>query len=413
MSSLNENEVDAVGAATDLEDAKASGPATSVIASPAAGQDQPDASAKEDEDRGKEVDHIDGAKILDDCLNYLKRYVVPPSEAAGVLMVSWVAHTHLIDAFDTTPRLAFLSPEPSCGKTRAMEIVALMCPLALETSNASSASLMRAMEDPAGLPTFFIDEIDTVYGKNGKGDENLRGLVNAGHRRGKGFLRCAVGEDGNYQPQRFEVFAAVAMAGIGNLPDTILSRSVRIPMRRRAKHEKVQGFRHRDDGPEGEVLRERLARWAKQVVDLAKALRPDLPDEISDRNADVYEPLIVVGDLAGGLWSERVRDAAVEFVRGAKAGEGLSLGVQLLRDLKSCFGNEELVATGTLLERLVEIETGPWGDLSGKPLDPIRLALLLRDYGIAPGTIRLGTETPKGYKRADFHDAWERYVPQP
>lgn len=371
-----------------------------------------DADAEGNNNSSPEELEIDGAALLDDCLTYLRRFVVPPSEAAGVLMVAWAAHTHLMDAWETTPRLAFLSPEPSCGKTRAMEIVSLLCPLSLETSNATSASLMRAMEDPVGLPTFFIDEIDTVYGKNGKGDENLRGLVNAGHRRGKGFLRCVVGEDGNYQPQRFEVFAAVAMAGIGNLPDTILSRSIDIKMRRRAKHEKVEGFRHRDNGPEGEVLRERLAQWARQVVDAAKALRPDLPDCISDRNADVYEPVIVVGDLAGGAWSDRVRDAAVEFVKGVQAGEGMSLGVQLLRDLRSCFGDEELVATAILLERLVDIETGPWGDLSGKPLDPIRLALLLKDYGIVPGTIRLGIETPKGYKRVDFHDAWERYLPK-
>ena len=85
---------------------------------------------------------IDGAELLDKCLAFVLRFVIPPSEAAGIAMVTWAAHTHLIDAFETTPRLAFLSAEPGSGKSRAMEIVSLLCPLAIETSNASSAALM-------------------------------------------------------------------------------------------------------------------------------------------------------------------------------------------------------------------------------------------------------------------------------
>lgn len=406
-------EAGAVVAAAGLQDAKASSPASSdtVGASNEQGRVELPADGTSGENAGDGVAFIDGAELLDECLTFIERFVVLPSEAAGVAMVVWAAHTHLIEAFDTTPRMAFLSAEPSSGKTRAMEIMSLLCRLALETSNATPASIMRAVEDPAGRPSFFIDEIDTVYGKNGKGDEDLRGLINAGHRRDKGFLRCVTGEDGNYRPQRFEVFAAVAMAGIGNLPDTILTRSVNIKMRKRARHEKVESFRHRDNGPEGAHLQVRLAEWANQVVEAAKKLRPHLPEAICDRNADVWEPLIVVGDLAGGDWPEQTRNAALGFVAEGKSAEGMSLGVQLLRDIHTCVEENQRIASATLVERLTALETGPWANISGKPIDPVKLAALLRPYGIEPGTIRLPNETPKGYKRTDFVDAWNRYLP--
>ena len=63
--------------------------------------------------------------------------------------------------------------------------------------------------------------------------KELRGLLNAGHRRSGVAYRC-VGEGTRQVVVEFPAFAAVALAGLGNLPDTILTRSVVIRMRRRA-----------------------------------------------------------------------------------------------------------------------------------------------------------------------------------
>src|SRR5262249_25048244 len=59
------------------------------------------------------------------------------------------------------------------------------------------------------------------------------------------------------------------------------------------------------------------------------------------------------------------------------------------------------------------IEEAPWTNLKGKPLDERGLAHRLRQYGVRPKTIRIGTGTPRGYTRSDFVDAWERYLPGP
>jgi hypothetical protein len=84
---------------------------------------------------------LDGATILNDVAAFCGRYVAYPSEHAQVAHTLWLAHTHLMDAWDTTPRLALLSPEPGSGKTRALEVSELLVPNAVEAINMTSAYL--------------------------------------------------------------------------------------------------------------------------------------------------------------------------------------------------------------------------------------------------------------------------------
>jgi Protein of unknown function (DUF3631) len=48
---------------------------------------------------------------------------------------------------------------------------------------------------------------------------------------------------------------------------------------------------------------------------------PEMPDGIEDRNADVWEALIAIADLAGGDWPERARRAAVALVAASQSGQ--------------------------------------------------------------------------------------------
>jgi predicted ATPase len=63
----------------------------------------------------------DGARLLDDVHAFLGRFIRYPSDNAHV---AHTAHTHLMEAWDSTPRIAFLSPEPGSGKSRALETIA-------------------------------------------------------------------------------------------------------------------------------------------------------------------------------------------------------------------------------------------------------------------------------------------------
>ena len=64
---------------------------------------------------------IDGAALLDRVYGFAGRFVVYPDRHSQVAHALWCAHCHLVRYFETTPRVAFLSPEPSSGKTRGLE----------------------------------------------------------------------------------------------------------------------------------------------------------------------------------------------------------------------------------------------------------------------------------------------------
>lgn len=84
-----------------------------------------------------------------------------------------------------------------------------------------------------------------------------------------------------------------------------------------------------------------------------------------------------------------------------------ALRLRLLIDCRTAFADVEVLQTMTLIERLQADPEGPWADLS-----PVRLAALLREYGIGSAEIRFPAPVGcvKGYRRVDFRDAWERYL---
>ena len=119
---------------------------------------------------------------------------------------------------------------------------------------------------------------------------------------------------------------------VGWLPDTIMTRSVLIRMRRRNQGESVEPFRRRVHQPDGDRVRQLIEHWVELLP--PEITWPELPPAIQDRDADVWEALIVVADLAGGAWPARARAAAVALVAEAKDTEP-SMGVRLLADLRT------------------------------------------------------------------------------
>jgi hypothetical protein len=352
----------------------------------------------------------EGAELLDQVAAVLGRYVAFPSPAALTAVTLWAVHCHAVIAFESTPRLALLSAEKGSGKTRTLEVLELLVPRPMHAVNATAAALFRAVE--AHQPTLLFDEADTYFGPMARGEhEELRGLVNAGHRKGAVAYRC-VGDPKNMQVKEFPAYCAVAIAGIGDLPPTILDRAILVRMRRRAPAERVEPFRRRKAAKAADELRDALASWMGAHAEQLADAEPEMPLGLVDRPADVWEALLAIADEAGGQWPTRARRAALEL-NAARVEADPSLGVALLRDLRAVFDEADVLATEELLKRLCALDESPWGDLRGKPLDARGLARRLRPYEVRPTTIRVGDATPKGYRQVDLHDAWTRYLPDP
>lgn len=352
------------------------------------------------------------SELLDGLDRLLARFVAFPSDHDRYAVAAWVLHCWTLDAFDSTPRLALLSPEKGSGKTRTLEVLELVVPNAKHTVNMSAAVLYRLVggDDPV---TLLMDEADTYLGwKVASQHEDIRGLVNAGHRRGSTTYRMNM--EGGATIQEFPAYAAVALAGLGDLPDTIIDRSIVVAMKRRSPDEPVEQFRRRLVEPDIAHLVEAIGMWSTdatgQLITVIDHIT--LPDGIEDRSADTWEPLVAIGDLAGEPWSTRLRDAAVTL-NGQRQERDPSLGMQLLRDVRSIFDRlaVDRITSAELAEHLAAIEGAPWADLRGTPIDAQGIARRLRPYEVRPGSHWFGEGSGRGYLREDFYDAWRRYLP--
>jgi hypothetical protein len=346
------------------------------------------------------------ACVLDDVEHFIRRFVAFPREAHITAVTLWIAHAHAFDAFESTPRLAIISAEKGSGKTRTLEILDLLVPRPVMSANMSTAVMFRIIGKTH--PTILFDEIDTIFGPKASSDhEDLRGLINSGHRPGVPVFRC----DGpKNEVKEFEVFAPVVLAGLGELPDTIADRSVIVRMKRRAPHEVIEGFRRRKVQPEADALKARLESWALEWFGWFQSYEPSMPKSLTDRPADVWEALLSVADAAGGEWPERARAAAIEL-QSLKSDDSGTLGVRLLADIRMVWPHgEDRVHTEDLLSRLISLEESPWADLYGKPLDKAKLARLLTPYEVTPKQLRIGDRNAKGYELHPLADAWSRYL---
>ena len=352
----------------------------------------------------------DGAHLLDELHTALTKYVVLPSPEAADAVVLWIAASHAQPAWEHAPRLAAVSPEKRCGKSRLMDVVDATCHHPLITVNATVAAVFRSIGDDP--PTLLVDEADTIFGskRQAENNEDLRGLLNAGHQRNRPALRM-VGVGTAQKVGKFNTFSMAMLASIGELPDTIMDRAIVVRMRRRAPHEKVAPFRTGRDAPPLHDLRDRVAEWVRDHLDELGDTDPRMP--VEDRAADTWAPLVAIADLAGADWPARARRAVLVGVQEAEEGDGeASLRLQLLADLKAVFGDAQALHTRTILDRLHQLEESPWKDLFGKALDPRGLSRRLQPYGIKPTDVREVGDGPnlKGYRREDLHDAWTRYL---
>ncbi|MGO8925126.1 MAG: DUF3631 domain-containing protein [Xanthobacteraceae bacterium] len=355
---------------------------------------------------------IGGAELLDEIYEFLGRFIAYPSKEARAAHCLWLAHTWMMQCWETTPRLAFLSPEPASGKTRCLEISELLVPSPILAVNVTPAYLVRKIAGEEGV-TILFDEVDTVFNNGSRtkeGTEDVRALLNGGYRRGAIVGRCYM-QGSVAMTEELPSFAPVALAGLGTLPDTIKSRSIIIRMQRRAPDERVTPYRRRYHADEGQQLCGKLAAWAAAVAD--KIAIPDMPDEVADRDADCWEALVAIADAAGGHWPDTARCCAVALVALLREEGEERLGVRLLADMRTVLADDEQAATSAILDKLHKLDESPWADIRGKPLNDRGLAVRLRPYGIKPHVIRVGSATPRGYRRADFANAWARYLPPP
>jgi hypothetical protein len=351
----------------------------------------------------------DLAATLDDVVAFVRRYVVLTAAQAAAAAL-WVAHTHAFAAAEATPYLAISSAEPISGKTRLLEVFELLVARPWLTARVTAAVLPRRINKERS--TLLLDESDAAFSGDKEYAETLRGVLNSGYREG-GSVSVCVGQGANLSYATFSTFAPKAIAGLNKLPDTVQSRSIPIRLKRKAAGEQAERYFRRDARQAAEPVRDSLASLLEHYADQLADARPQLPAELGDRTADVWEPLFAIADLAGADWPERARAAAVELSTAGDL-EDATVGVRLLTDTKAVFDSQAVdrVSSKGLVAALNELDEAPWGEWAkGRGLTQRTLANLLHKFDVRSKTVRFDDDTTaKGYHRSQFEDAFARYI---
>jgi putative DNA primase/helicase len=350
---------------------------------------------------------VDPGKLADEIFVTLSKFVV--ADPIYLMVVTmWIMLTWLLEKSSVLPRLIITAPDKGCGKTVCLTVVGLLSQRSLQSSSISPASFFRLVE--AYQPTLLIDEADTLP----KDSDQIRGLLNAGHTKESANVVRTEEVNGQYTPVLFKCFCPVALAGIKlekKLAGTVLSRGIIIQLRKKLKDEKVQKVR-RASKQAMETLKEKLARFAIDFGSKFEKLEPEL-EELGNRDADNWEPLLAVAELCGPEWYERIKQAAIAITDDTTAE---SIDIKLLRDIKAVFEARKAaqLATSDLIDGLAKMETAPWKHFSrGMCINARQVADRLESFGVKP--VQLGTKGPdgknrRGYRLSDFADAFERYL---
>jgi hypothetical protein len=253
-----------------------------------------------------------------------------------------------------------------------------------------------------------VDEADSFLPTN----EELRGVLNSGFEESGQVVRVEEVRDA-WVPVTFRTFAPVALAAINRLPGTLEDRALPVVLKRKTAAETAVKMRAGGARSALHVLARKLARWAADRGPHL-LLDPPVPEALGDREGDISVPLLSIADDAGGEWPRRAR-AALFAVFGHRAStEGNSeTGTLLLADIRAIFLglSATQMTSEDLVARLGAMEDRPWPEWrQGRPMTKVQLANALAPFGTRPGTIRVGANTPRGYRQEQFEDAWTRYL---
>ncbi len=349
-------------------------------------------------------------ELLETCRAWIRRYIVVSDEQA-VVMAAWLLHSYALDAAETTPYIHITAPEKACGKSYLMEALEALAAAPIRSGGMTAAALVRTIH--ARKPTIFLDEMDAQLGGNKEYAEAVRGILNEGFRKGGKFYKCNAT---THEVEDFNAYCPKCFAGIGQLPDTVASRSIRIEMRRKLPGESVEPLRQKAVRKAALPIKAKLEAWeARGAADLLCPIEPAPIAGLSDRQNDIAEPLLCIAQLAGNGWLQRLT-VALRAVFKATSVEDGSLGVTLLVDIRAVLDERQTdtIPSAILAGCLCKIEGRAWAEWNhGNGMTPNNLARQLKKYSVYPQTIRVGNGTPKGYRRADFEDAWSRYCPLP
>jgi len=368
--------------------------------------------------------------MLDSIAALIREFLVCDDHQLTVLTL-WVVHTWLYDIFPTTPYLHIHSPEPECGKTTCLQLLKILSCQPWISSGPDPAALMQRLvayeeevlktvarnqanpdhpepppANPKPLDVILLDDYHHTFSSSER--QPLLPMLCGSTVDSRVLCRLS-----GRRTAELHFFSPKAFAGNGDLPRSLASRCIPIVLQRKRPSDQVLRI---SDGY-ADFAAAPLVRWLDEwyheawnsVEEQAGEAPPRIPD-LTARQHDCAEPLLLLAGIAGGDWPEKAHIALWSLFMQAPAGDAL----QLLADIRFVFAvldSPQYLSSKDLFTMLGSMENRPWAGWTTRQAK--RLVPLLRPFKISSRSLRShgAGDVFKGYRICDFKDAWERYLP--
>ena len=344
------------------------------------------------------------AKTVEFIVEELRRHIVFENDTHAVTISLWITGTYLMDNWGLYPKLYINSPERECGKTSLLCMIEAFACNARMAASITPSAFYRIIQSEG--PTLLIDEADRTL----RGNEELNGIINAGHTRRTAIkILSEPTPDGKWKSVEMSLWAPQVFAGIGTQADTLLSRSIKISMRRKMVSEKVAAA-PLDYFEQQEDVRKSIKSWANQEGKSAAALDVSIPGIASDRVLDNWKPFFQIAASLRDDWPGRVLAAFNELEVNNKESNPMSEGAELLTDIQLLVESHKSteIPAAELLSYLVMKQDSEWFQHNrGKPITQKWLSKMLQGYGVYTERRRHANV----YEVEKLREAFARYLP--
>jgi hypothetical protein len=321
---------------------------------------------------------VDGNELALEIKKILSDYISADERDIDI-MTMWILATYCHgpehDWLYYSPRLGFTAPAADAGKSTAMEMCMRLAYRGLSTVSMTPAVLLRIRRQ-CGIITVGLDERDRRAL-----DSDLEALIKDGHKRGGKGYRCESLSTGGIKTVAFNVFGAMALAGIEKIGDeAVTSRTLTINMKPRtgAEHAAAAGKRLRDKELREmtDVVNSKGVRWAADNVTRLNELDVARLEGSANRMANNWGVLWTLANAVGDTWAASIRNAyevAAEAANNGQYGDARDLVTDIMRVAEFVAGkldkewHEINLSATQLLDALQALPDSQWAGEGGHP----------------------------------------------
>lgn len=318
----------------------------------------------------------------------------------------WALATHCYEKFDAFGYLCFTSTAPGSGKTRLLEVLECVCCRAKLKVKVTLAGMCALIEKYK--PTLLIDQAERLSRNE---HDDLMACILAGYRTG---ILVTIQRNGEALDR--PIYGPKAFALLGDMLAAARDRSIVIDMR--PARTRKRWFRSE--------AQERGAALQKRCTELMVECGDAIEDAFAnfdglaflmEREEEIWTPLFVMCDVFCRSRRAELERAAADICAARRAepkrisahaakqqADAVRDGERLLYDLMAICGPEG-IRTGDALRGLKEMHDAPWRNYANEGLTDIKLAELVRTYGVGPKQFKVGGKNLRGYLRTDLEAA--------